>query len=63
MRNTVFMVNMCFSGEYFQGDLSNALNTGIDELMIIKKWKKGATTGEYSTVLSPVRLSMNCPQR
>ena len=46
MRNTVFMVNMCFSGEYFQGDLSHALNTGIDELMIVKKWKKGATTGE-----------------
>ena len=44
MRNTVFMVNMCFSGEYFQGDLSHALNTGIDELMIVKKWKKGATT-------------------
>ena len=44
MRNTVFMVNMCFSGEYFQGDLTHALNTGIDELMIVKKWKKGATT-------------------
>ena len=44
MRNTVFMVNMCFSGEYFEGDLSQALNNGIDELAIVKKWRKGATT-------------------
>ena len=44
MRNTVFMVNMCFSGEYFEGDLDQALMNGIDELAIVKKWRKGATT-------------------
>jgi len=44
MRNTVFMVNMCFSGEYFEGDLQQALKNGIDELAIVKKWRKGATT-------------------
>ena len=44
MRNTVFMVNMCFSGEYFEGDLKQALINGIDELAIVKKWRKGATT-------------------
>ena len=44
MRNTVFMLNMCYSGEYYEGDLKQALARGLDEMMIVKKWKPGATT-------------------
>ena len=58
MRNTVFMVNMCFSGEYFEGDLKQVLNQGIDELMIVKKWKKGATTEmKFKKMIEYIALS------
>lgn len=58
MRNTVFMVNMCFSGEYFEGDLKQYLNKGIDELMIVKKWKKGATTEiKFKKMIEYIALS------
>ena len=29
---------------FLQGDLQQALKNGIDELAIVKKWRKGATT-------------------
>ena len=58
MRNTVFMVNMCFSGEYFEGDLKQELNKGMDELMIVKKWKKGATTEmKFKKLIEYIALS------
>ena len=40
----MFMVNKCFSREYFGGDLMQELNKGLGVLMIVKKWEKEATT-------------------
>ena len=58
MRNTVFMVNMCFSGEYFDGDLKQELNKGLDELIIVMKWKKGAITEmKFKKLIEYIALS------
>ena len=44
MRNTVFMVNQAFCEDTFDGDFGQQLKKGMDELLIVKLWKKGATT-------------------
>ena len=44
MRNTVFMVNQAFCEDTFVGDFPQQLKKGMDELLIVKLWKKGATT-------------------
>ena len=44
MRNTVFMVNQAFCEDTFDGDFAQQLKKGMDELLIVKLWKKGATT-------------------
>jgi hypothetical protein len=44
MRNTVFMVNQAFCEDTFDGVIKEQLKKGLDELLIVKLWKKGATT-------------------
>ena len=41
---TVFMVNQAFCEDTFDGDFGQQLKKGMDELLIVKLWKKGATT-------------------
>lgn len=58
MRNTVFMVNQAFCEDTFEGDFSQQLKKGLDELLIVKLWKKGATTEvKFKKLIEYIALS------
>jgi len=58
MRNTVFMVNQAFCEDTFVGDFPQQLKKGMDELLIVKLWKKGATTEvKFKKLIEYIALS------
>jgi len=58
MRNTVFMVNQAFCEDSFDGDFGQQLKKGLDELLIVKLWKKGATTEvKFKKLIEYIALS------